>query len=335
MRKFAYALAGLIAAAGMTLAGAGAASASTALVHGPNGQTAAVSHVSHVARPMTVVTGPGSTDGTSGYFSTELGQVYTTIEGTFNILPAADNIGVTSSLADPQGAIGTGICNNGNGRAAEIGIIYNGKNAAGTPTWSVVGAIGTLKANGADRCVGNGVLNDGFVLHPLLANLTESPAGVTVLIQEHANGVTFSARNNVTTQSFSQYVATRTCREVKVGRRHHKHWVEECTGYHPFYNEALAGVQQNLTNLGGPASSDLVDFSGVTTNLGYLGASDAAESVTSSGTGNAPWLVGPALTAGIPGGTGPNGEACSNPDGPLTALSTGDFSICAATPTGA
>lgn len=328
MRKIVYVLAGLAATVGLTLAGASAAGASAALLRGPGAGAATVSHVS---KPMTVVTGPGSTDGTSGYFSTELGQVYTTIEGTFDLLPAADNIGVTSSLADPQGAIGTGICNNGNGRAAEIGVIYNGKNNTGTPTWSVVGAVGTLKANGADPCVGNGVLNDGFVLHPLLSSLTASAAGVTVLIKEDRNGVTFSARNNVTTQSFSQYVATRSCKWVRVGRRHHKHWVERCTGYHPFYNEALAGVQQNLTNLGGPATSDLVDFTGVTTNNGVLGVSDAAESVTSSGTGNAPWLVGPAESKTA----GPNGEACTNAEGPLTTTDGGDFSICVATPTGA
>lgn len=306
-----------------------AGAAGSLMLFGASGAGAAAT-LPHAAKPMTVVTGPGSTDGTSGYFSTKLGQKYTRIEAKFDLTPAMENIGITSSLTSPQGAVGAGVCDNASGKAAEEGVTYNGKDVAGVATFSVDAALGALPANGGDPCVGNGILNNGSVLHPLLQFV---PVGdsVTVLIQQTRNGVEFSAENDNTTQSFSKFIATRTCRRVRVGRRHHRHWRTRCTGSRPYYNEALAGVMQNLTNLGGAASNDLVDFSGVNTNEGTLGVNDAAESVTSSGTGNAPWLVGPAENIT----TGPNGEACPNLNGALSPLGGGDFSICVATPTGA
>jgi len=323
-----------IAAAGLTLAGGSVASAAPT--------------------PANVI-GPvvGTTDGTAGIISTDLGHFYNRKELTFTITAAADNLGVTASLAKPNGAEGTGLCSNGEGQAAEEGVLNKGQDPSqppGTYNFEIAFALGALKPNGADPCVNNGVLNNGAPLHPMLSDLVVGDA-VTLLIQQYQKGVLFWAENLTTGQSFEQEVATQTCTPAVwhpghwvpghwVGSPGHRTWIHgfwiaghltprSCTGTHPYYDESLDGVLQDLQGLGGPASNDLVDFSNDLVN-GHPVGDFNDEIVDSSGTGNAPWLAGVADTTS----TGPNGEPCANGEGTLLAGGS-TFSVCVATPTGA
>jgi hypothetical protein len=295
------------------------------------------------AAAMAGVTGSaGTTDGMAGYTGTQLGTAYRSMTATWDLTPIAQNVGTTTSLASPQGAEGQQLCANGTGVAAEEGTVYNG----GTPgTFSVAFAFGKLPVSTADPCRNNGILHNGGKLHPLLSNL---PVGDTVtgLIIEERHSILFAAQDAMNGQSFETQVS---CGGHWAGSRHHRHYVyAPC----PRFNEPGAGVIQNLMLLGGPASFDLVDFTGVDvstartstpgTPLGTL--NDIT--VRSSGTGVAPWLVGPASSTVL----GPNGEGCvaslttvlqtpnltaTGPQyGPLLPGGT-QFSVCAAAPIGA
>ncbi len=291
-----------IAAAGLTLAGGSAASAAPT--------------------PANVI-GPvvGTTDGTAGITSTWLGHFYNSTEATFDLTSQAQNLGTTTSLTAPNGAQGIGLCNNGSGFAAETGALYTGS------AFEIAYALGGLKPNGADPCRNNGVLNTGAVLHPLLSNLAVGDS-VTLLISQYAAGVVFSGQDNSTGQSFDQYVATTVWHAAVwhpghwvaghwVGTPGHRTWIKGFwiaghltpgyrTGIHPYYNESLTGVMQNLRNLGGPATNDLVDFSGIFVDGVPLTLFND-QVVDSSGTGGSPWLAGVATSTT----TGPNGEACT------------------------
>lgn len=289
------------------------------------------------------VTGSTSTqDGMAGYFGNSLGTSYKSAIATFDLTPNAENIGTTTSLASPQGALGEQLCANGPGDAAEIGVTYNGSG-----TFSVDYALGKLPATpNADPCL-NGILHNGNRLHALLGSIAEGDS-VTVLEQTGRYGVWFSAQDDKTGRSFETWAS---CGGYFTHDSHWHHWRWHWYGC-PRWNEPGAGVQQNLTLLGGSAGGDLVDFTGVkvstyeTANPGTPLGSVNDITVTSSGTGNAPWLVGPADDTGH----GPNGEACTaslttalqspaltlagSQYGPLTA-SGSQFSVCAATPIGA
>jgi hypothetical protein len=271
-------------------------------------------------------------DGMAGYFGNSLGTNYKSMISTFDLTSNAENIGVTSSLTNPQGALGQQLCANGSGNAAELGVVYNGLNANNVGTFTVAYALGKLpSAPNQDSCL-NGILHNGNKLHSLLNNIPDGDT-LTILEQTGKYGVWFSAQDNSTGRSFETWAS---CGGYWTHTWNWHNWRWHWYGC-PKWNEPGAGVQQNLTNLGGSATGDLVDFSAVSvdkhetaspgTPLGSL--NDIT--VNSSGTGNAPWLVGPAKTSGSPG-TGPNGEACANLYGPLTST---QFSVCAATPTGA
>ena len=310
----------MIAASAVTLAAGGLALAATPFAYA--GVTSSTS----------------TTDGMAGYFGNALGVSYKSLEATWDLTPQAENIGTTTSLASPQGALGAQLCSNSTRGAAEIGTTYNGGG-----TFSVDYAAGHLPSNNSDPCVNNGILHNGGKLHPLLSAIPEGDS-ITALLQEEKHGVVFSAQDDKTGRSFSVWVS---CGGHWAGKHHYVY--NSCE----HYNEPGVGVQQNLTQVGGAATNDLVDFAGVkvdtsstaspSTPLGNL--NDIT--VDSSGTGNPNWLVGPANSIT----TGPNGEACTaslsttlqTPNipalpqpqyGPLTSGEQ-QFSICAATATGA
>ena len=284
----------------------------------------------------------GTTDGMAGYFGNTLGTFYRSMIATWDLTPQAQNIGLTTSLASPQGALGFQLCDNGSGKAAEIGTTYNGGG-----TFSMDFALGQLPVNNSDPCVNNGILHNGGKVHPLLANL---PVGdsVTGLIVEERHGVLFAAEDLSSGRSFSVWASCGGGWRFN-GHRHWWLW-NRC----PHFGEPGAGVQQNLRIVGGAATNGLVDFTGVrvdvlpTSTPGTpLGALNDIR-VDSSGTGLPAWLVGPA-TDPVHGPNGPL-EVClaslttalqvpaltaGGPQyGPL--LPGGDrFSVCAATPIGA
>ena len=294
-------------------------------------------------------------DGMAGYFGNTLGTNYKSMIATFDLTPNAENIGTTTSLASPQGALGEQLCANGTGQAAELGVTYNGKvNNVGT--FSVDYALGKLPTTpNADLCL-NGILHNGNKLHPLLGNIAEGDS-VTVLEQTGHFGVWFSAQDDSTGRSFETWAS---CGGWWTHSANWRNWRWHWDGC-PSWNEPGAGVQQNLTLLGGAATGDLVDFTGVKvdkketaspgTALGATSINDIA--VDSSGTGNAPWLVGPAFdvthgpnginevcgaslttTLQSPNLTDPPLPSVGNQYGPLLA-SGSQFSVCAAAPIGA
>ena len=250
----------------------------------------------------------GTTDGMAGYTGTTLGVAYRSMIATWDLTPIARNIGTTTDLTRPQGALGEQLCSDGTGKAAELGTVYNGGG-----TFSVAFALGQLPVNNADPCRNNGILHNGGKLHPLLSGLAVGDS-VTGLIIEERHGVLFAAEDLATGQSFETW---QSCGGRWLGHHHGWHW-NGC----PRYNEPGAGVIQNLTLLGGAATGDLVDFTGVAVsplttavpavNLGTL--NDIR--VDSSGTGFAPWLVGPASTPGL----GPNAGIELCPASLTTAL---------------
>jgi hypothetical protein len=277
MRRFAYLLAGAVAAVGLAF-GAVPASASTG-------------------------TFVPTTDGDAGYIATGLGLVYGQAEVTFTITNAMKAIGVTpetaAGLADPKGAVGTGLCNSGTRTAAEVGALYNGT------TFFIADSVGSLNANGGDDCVNNGILTNGSIVHPLLGSL---PVGesVTVEVVEFARGDAFYVSDNTTGQSFSQYVSFRTVRVIPghwgpcfhgPGGKRVCIWIHKktiVTFPHAFYNEALFGAMADPTLLGGGTPSDLVDFTGVeANNVNPDNGGTSVRPVYSSGDASQPWLIGP------------------------------------------
>ena len=345
VKRFLIALAAVAAVAGIALP----ASASTAMRRAPD----------VTAMRRTVVNGPGTTDGTAGYLATYLGAFVKSGIATWDLTVDGKSLGTTTSLANPKGAAGIGACNSGDGDAAEVGHLYNGS------TFEIADAVGKLGNNGGDRCVSNGILTNGSVVHPLLTGLVPGTV-VTAEFVEYAHGVTFFVENDNTTQSFSSYVTFGKVCTWHAGYWFNGHWkyydhgkkrrwvrtwhkgYDVChAAPHQYYNEALAGVFENLTSLGGSASNDLVDFSGVKFNGVPMGSWDA-EAINSSATGSAPWLVGPSVSVN----TGPNSEPCLpslanenlasvNPVVPLSPgygpLSTTglNFSVCSAPAVGA
>lgn len=319
-RRFAVGGAAVVAVAGMAVAGLASASVSSATI--------------------------GTSDGTAGYIQTQLGTNYTTFEDTFTLNPDAKSLGVTTNLADPNGAEGAGLCNNGTGKAAEEGVVENADQ-----TFNLVYALGALGAGtGLDECVNHGILTNGASVHPLLSQLAAGD-NVTILGIEYRGGMQFSARDNSTGQSFEQWVSFRSCTRHPgywTGKGKHRKWHKAynvCKTSHPYYNEALVGVMQSLSNLGGAATNDLVDFYGARVDgLPFGSGSNVAEAVYSSADASSPWLVGPADSIT----TGPNGEGCKSSSDAYPALGlaansnqfgslapSGNFSICAATATGA
>lgn len=308
-----------------------------------------------------VVPGPGTTDGTAGYIATSLGHNFRVAEGTFDVTTASEGIGVTTSLATPKSAVGIGLCGNGNGEASEVGYIQTSPGS-----FEIVDAVGLLGNNMSDRCVNNGILTNGAAVHPLLTGL---PVGTQVkaLVQENAHGVTFSVENLATTQSFTSFVSFGTTSVKHLGywsksssgpglpvfhKSHIPHWWHKAyyvvtKNPRQFYNEGLAGVMASPSLLGGSATNDLADFSSLRLDGVPFGAWNA-ETVNSSGTSAAPWLLGPASTTT----TGPNGETCDSSaanhnaapslintspatNGPLDGTSSSAFSICSAPNVGA
>jgi len=289
-----------------------------------------------VSMASAAVTPIGTTTGTSGYEETDLGVNYWQTGGTFTVNPDANSLGVTTNLANPNGAIGGGLCNNGSGQAAEIGVVETAVNS-----FEVVAAVGKLVNGNPDPCT-HSVLNTATApLHPLLTGLPVKTS-ITYLVQEYRTGIKFSGEAN-SGQSFDQWFSFEKCTKHPgywTGGRHHRKWhkaYDVCKDNRLFFNEALAGVMQSLQNLGGPATNDLTDFTGVRANGVAFGTSpNVALPIASSATGNPPWLVGPASAPG----KGPNGpsETCVGPTvltTPVPLNSLGDFGICAATATGA
>jgi len=313
-----------------------------------------------LAVPLTASAQTGGTFGTrtgqAGYFINALGTNYRSLVSTLDITPNAVDIGPGTN-----GAIGQRLCNNASGKTAGMGIQQN----ASQGTFSLLYTAGTLKANGGDPCIDNGILS-GTVLHPLLTGLQ---VGQAVTIQEviFRHDIVFAATEWGGPSNGRSFSAELSCGAVKVwywtGQAHHRHhrfyWrALNC----PTFNEPEVGVQQDLSLVGGPATNDLVDFAGVYTDTvptwspsipfgayatgGMLANQGTLFALASSGTGTPPWLVGPART----GTTGPNGEGClasqafagpppltaGGPQyGPLTDSTTAAFTICSATNIGA
>jgi hypothetical protein len=204
-----------------------------------------------------------TTDGEAGYYTQAFGTTFTQANATFDLLPAAQNLGAWNGSFPPSstaGAIGTQACDSSNGDAAQIGVLENGTGVNGGPgTYTVAIGYGTLTGAGVggDPCVGNGILTSGS-LTEIATQLTAVPAGDSVQVQiqavdhGHAHGVLFTAADShdgVEVTSYSKWIST---------------------GFNHF-NEVGDGVQQDpalVVACGSACGTDLVDFSGVTATTG-------------------------------------------------------------------
>jgi hypothetical protein len=294
----------------------------------------------------------GTSDGMSGEYVTSLDHTYVQAGSTFDLTPTAQQIGVTSSLGAPKGAVGEQLCNQENGNAAEVGVILNPD-----LTFSAVYALGQLPANPGNPCIGGGILTNGAKVHNLLTHL-QAGDNISVFVHEYAGGIRFSARDNSTGDSFQQWVSFTTCRRVPghqvkghwAGPKGHRfwvrgHWVKAqtvCAKHHPFYDGVGFGAMQGGNLAGGDPSLNLVNFEGTqvqrsgdhhpfTLHPGYPGLIVVDSGVNA----RAPWLVG--VAGGGSGADnlqcGPQSTVAPSAGGLLTYQShpvAGAFSICVA-----
>lgn len=145
-KRLLIALPALVAAAGIALGSAGAASASVQ----PNAQFNSI--------------------GTTGYDA--IGGPFHSIGAVVSTDPAADNIGGVGT-----GGIGVQLCDPNDGYGLQLGLVESGTSLH--PSFSVDYQAGTLAGAASDSCVGNGVLPAPKTLN---ANLTAIPEGDSVYL---------------------------------------------------------------------------------------------------------------------------------------------------------
>lgn len=210
------------------------------------------------------------------------GQV-TGVSDSIYIRAADANLPLTTNLPNSAApaAVGDQICNNNTSRAAQLGYVRTGPT-----TYTVAYAVGTMPpGTNVDPCE-NGILTAGP--DPIVATaLVNVPSGVTLnfSIKEsgrHNRNLTFSAQTASGTSVWSRFLP----------------------GAGFYATEAGAGIQGNISPLGGTPSVEMLAARGLTVSgaggTGDFGtAGPDAALVFSSATGNPPPLVDSTLSGSV------------------------------------
>ena len=178
-------------------------------------------------------------NGTAGYYTQSFGVQYKQANATFTLnKPALDQLSV-----DQNGGIGAQLCNATTGYTAQVGVIPSHSDVG---TWDVVVAqgfyVGDPTGTGSP-CDGN-ILFFGTLHHTVIGHL---PAGAKVQVQirevfrHGGHGLVYTVANS-DLANFNYYQRS----------------------FPGYFNEVGDGVTGDLVILSGPATNDLVDFSGVT-----------------------------------------------------------------------
>lgn len=274
-----FVIAGLAAAASAAcvigLAGTGAAFASPSLVP-------------HLVNSTIVQTGPADqgTLSMAGWYADSFASLFTQVDGTFSLNTQAEGIGVSTvdgvngaTSTDISGAIGIQLCNESNGKAAQLGAVYlgGGEFAVGYLTGTLLDGLSY------NPCAGAGVLG-GASSSTTFTNLGLVSAGNSIRaeIRQDGSGILFSAMEVGGVATYTSY--------------DHFPWF--------FPNEAGAGLQTNTATLSAPALNDLTDFTNVYTNDGSIqGGFDNWNAVEVQGSqdGIAPALLTPSALTDVAG----------------------------------
>jgi hypothetical protein len=248
---------------------------------------AAPAVVPHLVNSTIVQTGPadGPTLSMAGWYTDSFASLFTQVDGTFSLNAQAEGIGVSTVdgvngavSTDIVGAIGIQLCNESNGRAAQLGAVY-----LGGGQFAVGYLVGTLDGLSYNPCAGGGVLN-GASSSTTFTNmgLVSVGSSIRARISQDGHGVLFSAMVVGGVATYTRY--------------------DSFSWFYP--NEAAAGVQKGTVELSAPAINDLTDFTGVYTNDGVIqGGFDNWNAVQVDGSqdGMAPALLTPTSLTDVAG----------------------------------
>jgi hypothetical protein len=194
------------------------------------GATAANAATTVIPRPNAVVGSLSNTNGTAGYYTNQFGDTYTQVNGSFSL---------NKPSLFANGALGIQLCNASTGFAAQIGAIADF--SGGWIVGYFTGYLNPATGINGDPCDGN-----TFLYHVTGAGFTALgtvQAGTTVQaqIKEVNHGLVFTVADGPTA-NFSYFLPS----------------------FPGYFNEAAAGISENLSLISAPATNDLSDFFGVT-----------------------------------------------------------------------
>ena len=189
-----------------------------------------------------------TSQGEAGYYTQSFATVFTQVDGTWDLLPTAGNLGVTTGdIEATSGAIGLQLCNSSDKYMAQIGVLQTSDAPA---TFEVAYGAGDSTSTAADPCPDGGLLGTGSAPRPVATGLTGLVIGdsVQAQIEEYHHGILFTAA-------------------VSAGGIELTSWSQWISGGPAWFNEAGAGVVQDPANVtacpGGGCGTDLADFSDV------------------------------------------------------------------------
>ncbi len=193
------------------------------------GAGAAQASTASIPHPNVVVGSLSNTNGTAGYYTNQFGDTYTQVNGSFTL---------NKPSLYANGGIGIQLCNASTGYAAQIGAIANGGG------WTVGYFKGYLTGDPTGTgspCDGNTFLS--VVTGAGFTALGTVPAGTTVQaqIKEVRHGLVFTVADS--------------------GLANFSYFLHSYPGY---FNEAAAGISEDMSIISAPATNDLADFFGVT-----------------------------------------------------------------------
>jgi hypothetical protein len=192
------------------------------------GVTAANAATAAIPRPNAVVGSLSNTNGTAGFYTNQFGDTYTQVNGSFSL---------NKPSLFANGAIGLQLCNSTTGYAVQVGAFADGGG------WTVAfwkGYLDPATGINNDPCDGN-------------TFLTPTGGGTTAL-------GTVSAGTSV--QAQIKEVGHGLVITVADGpEANFNYFLHSFPGY---FNEAAAGITDNMSAISAPATNDLSDFWGVT-----------------------------------------------------------------------
>jgi hypothetical protein len=230
------------------------------------GATAANAATAAIPHPNAVVGSLSNTNGTAGYYTTQFGDTFTQVNGSFSL---------NKPSLTANGALGIQLCNSVTGFAAQLGAV-----AVPNGGWLVgflKGYLNPATGINGDPCDGNTFLSpSGGGIFTALGTVA---AGTTLQaqIKEVDHGLVFTAADGPTA-NFSYFLHS----------------------FPGYFNEAAAGISENMSLISAPATNDLSDFFGVTATdvNGVTGglATWNAVMVSSGFPGYAPLITPTAIT---------------------------------------
>ncbi len=193
------------------------------------GATAANAATASIPRPDAVVGSLSNTNGTAGYYTNQFGDQFTQVNATFSL---------NKPSLFANGAIGIQLCNATTGYAAQLGAIATP--AGGWTVGYFKGYLNPLTGIAGDPCDGNTFLfptGGGFTA----LGTVGAGTSVQAQIKEVNHGLVFTVADGPTA-NFNYFLPS----------------------YPGYFNEAAAGISENLSFISAPATNDLSDFTGVT-----------------------------------------------------------------------